>query len=276
MSTPRGRSVEDVRVDDVAVEARRASWIIGDVVAVRDATFALPRGQHTTVIGPNGSGKTTLLRAISGVQEPTSGELFVLGEPARRRARRIGHVIQSTTVNDALPVTTLAAVRMGRWPHHGAWRRLGGADHLAVDRSIERLNLETVRDRLLQDLSDGQRQRVFVAQGLAQEADLLLLDEPMTGVDPPSRALIDEALAEEIAAGRTVITTTHDVSGAARADHVLLLATHVVASGAPDQVLTDEHLGHAFGVPAYRTPEGTLVLSDPHVHGAQLSGHDDH
>ncbi|MDX1511839.1 MAG: hypothetical protein R3249_10865, partial [Nitriliruptorales bacterium] len=118
--------------------------------------------------------------------------------------------------------------------------------------------------------------RVFVAQGLAQQADLLLLDEPITGVDLPSQRLIDQAVHDETAAGRTVVMTTHDVGGAARADHVLLLATHVVASGAPADVLTEEHLGHAFGVPAFRTPDGALIISDPHVHGTQISGHDEH
>lgn len=257
-----------------AVEARHATWAWGAHVAIMDATFALPPARHTAIIGPNGSGKTTLLRGISGLHPPTSGELFVLGEAARRRPRRVAYVIQSTTVNAALPVTTLDAVRMGRWPHHGPWQRLDRLDLAAVDSAIERLNLEGVRNRQLRELSDGQRQRVFVAQGLAQQADLLLLDEPITGVDLPSQGLIDAALEEETAAGRTVVTTTHDVTGAGRADHVLLLATHVVASGTADEVLTEEHLGHAFGVPAFRTADGALILSDPHVHGAQIRGHD--
>lgn len=258
-----------------AVHARDLTMAYGDHLAVRAATFELPVGAVTAIIGPNGSGKTTLLRAISGLETPVSGSLQVDGGMAATRAAA-AFVMQANQVNDALPVTVAEVVRMGRYPRHGLMGRLRAADHEAVDDALARMEIVDLADRHLRELSGGQRQRAFVAQGLAQQADLLLLDEPITGLDLPSQQRIDHAVREEVAAGRTVVLTTHDVASAARADHVLLLATHVVASGPPDEVLTEEHLEHAYGRTAFRTAQGTLVIGDPHVHGVRLTGHEDH
>ncbi len=263
-------------VDAHAVEARDLLLAYGDHVAVRGATFAIPRGTVTAVIGPNGSGKTTLLRAISGLQEPESGTLQVHGAPAGRRRRGVAHVMQSTKVNDAVPLTVIEVVRMGRYARHGITGRLRREDHEAVAEAMDRMEIADLAPRHLRELSGGQRQRVFVAQGLAQQADLLLLDEPVTGLDLVSEERIDRVLREEVEAGHTVILTTHDVTTAAACDNVLLLATHIVAAGPPSDVLTEEHLGHAYGGTAYRTADGTLVIGDPHVHGLHISGHDDH
>ncbi len=258
-----------------AVRARDLTMAYGDHLAVRGATFDLPAGAVTAVIGPNGSGKTTLLRAISGLDAPVSGSLQVGdGTPPSRASTAF--VMQANQVNEALPVTVTEVVRMGRYPLRGLVGRLRAADHEAVREAMERMEILDLADRHLRELSGGQRQRAFVAQGLAQQADLLLLDEPITGLDLPSQQRIDVAVRDEVAAGRTVVLTTHDVATAARADHVLLVATHLVASGAPGEVLTEEHLEHAYGRTAFRTAQGALVIGDPHIHGAQLSGHDDH
>jgi len=261
---------------DIAVAADDLVLAFGDHVAIQSATFTLPRGRVSAIIGPNGSGKTTLLRAISGTLEPRSGSLEVLGQPAVRRARDVAHVMQATKVNETMPLTVAEVVRMGRFPARGALARLQESDHEAVAEALERMDIADLARVQLRDLSGGQQQRVFVAQGLAQQAELLLLDEPITGLDLTSQQRIEQALADETAAGHTVIATTHDVRAAGRADHVLLLATHVVASGPPDDVLTEEHLGHAYGGPAFRTPDGSLVITDPHVHGTQITGHEDH
>jgi manganese transport system ATP-binding protein len=141
---------------------------------------------------------------------------------------------------------------------------------------MERMGIDGLARKQVRELSGGQQQRTFVAQGLAQQAELLLLDEPITGLDVPSQQLIEQVLDEETEEGNTVVMTTHDVRAAGRAAHVLLLATHVVAEGPPEKVLTEEHLGHAFGGPAFRTPDGALIITDPHVHGTKISGHEDH
>lgn len=246
----------------------------GQHVAVRDATFALPRGRVTAVIGPNGSGKTTLLRTMSGLERLRRGRLDVLGVPAGSDRRRVAHVMQSNVVNETLPLTVREVVTMGRYAPRGMLGRLTAEDRSAVTAAMERMGIADLARRQLRKLSGGQRQRVFVAQGLAQGAELLLLDEPITGLDLTSQRWIDQAIDAERAAGRTTVLTTHDVAVAAAADHVLLLATHIVAGGPPDHVLSEEHLSHAYGGRAYRTADGTLVIGDPHIHGVRLTGHE--
>ncbi len=261
---------------DVAVHAEELVVAYGDHVALHCVSLDVPRGVVTAVIGPNGSGKTTLLKALSGLQRPSSGRIEVLGRPVGDRRPDIAHVLQATRVNDAVPLTVVEVVRMGRYARLGALGRFRRADHDAVAEAMDRMEVAHLASKHLGELSGGQAQRVFVAQGLAQDADVLLLDEPITGLDATSQDRIDRVLAEETAKGRTVLMTTHDIPAAARCDTVVLLASHLVAVGPPEQVLTEAHLGHAYGRTTYRTPEGTLVIGDPHVHGETLTGHEDH
>ena len=148
-------------------------------------------------------------------------------------------MLQTTDVDRTLPVTVRETVTMARYALRGRFGRLRAADRAAVDAALERMDVADLAGRQLHELSGGQRQRVLVAQGLAQQADLLLLDEPVTGLDVVSRELILEAVAAERAAGRTVVVSTHDLDDARRADVVMLLANRVVAFGPPDEVLTD-------------------------------------
>lgn len=261
---------------DGAVRASEVTVRYGEHLALCDATFVLPTGAVTAVIGPNGSGKTTLLRTISGLEPVDGGRLEVLDGAAGRRRRDVAHVMQNTKVNDTVPLTVREVVGMGRYAIRGAFRPFRQEDHRAVQRSMERMDVAELADRHLRDLSGGQRQRVYVAQGLAQEADLLLLDEPVTGLDVVSQERITRVIGEETAAGRTVVFTTHDVGAAAASDHVLLLATHVIASAPPDEALTTEHLSDAYGGHVFRTPEGAVVLGDPHQHAAASLSHPPH
>jgi manganese transport system ATP-binding protein len=154
---------------------------------------------------------------------------------------------------------------MGRYATAGAVRRLRAADREAVERALAALDIANLANRPLHELSGGQRQRTFVAQGLAQDADVLLLDEPITGLDLVSRQHILDAIAGERAAGRAVVVSTHDLGDASAADHLLLLAGRVVASGPPDHVLTDVHLADAYGGHLLRFGESTLIIDDhPH------------
>lgn len=234
----------------------------GARVVMAEASFEIPAGGVTALIGPNGSGKSTLLNALAGQLEPRSGRLEVA---AWSRPGGVAYVLQSTKVSDQLPLTVRETVTMGRYALTGPFRRLRAADRAAVDAALEAMGIADLASRQLRELSGGQRQRALVAQGLAQEADVLLLDEPITGLDVVSRQHIVRAIADQVAAGRTVVVSTHDLGDAAEADHLLLLAGRVVASGPPAEVLTDEHLAAAYGGHLLRFGESTLVVDDhPH------------
>jgi ABC-type Mn2+/Zn2+ transport system ATPase subunit len=247
---------------EFAVRARDLELGYRRVLALAQASFELPAGAVTALIGPNGAGKSTLLHAIAGILRPRRGTIEV---PHGRRRGDVGYVLQSTKVNEHLPLTVRETVTMGRYALRGALRPLRSSDRRAVDQAMERLHITDLAGRPLHELSGGQRQRTFVAQGLAQEAAVLLLDEPITGLDVLSREHILDAIDAERSAGRTVIMSTHDLADAARADHVLLVAGRVVASGPPKAVLTDAHLSEAYSGQLLRVNGGTLLLDD-HAH----------
>ncbi len=244
-----------------AVTARDVSFRFGAHLAVSTSTFEIPVGAITAIVGPNGSGKSTLFNGVAGLHRPATGTLQVL--PVDSRPRRISYVLQSTRVNEALPVTVREVVTMGRYAAAGAYRRLTDTDRAAVDAALQRMGITDLAKRHLGELSGGQRQRVLIAQGLAQDHDMLLLDEPVTGLDVTSARAIDEVIHEENARGCTVVLTTHDLAEARMADHVLLLAGRVVASGPPGEVLTPENLTQAYGASLLHGAEGEFFLEDP-------------
>lgn len=246
----------------------------GDHVAISDATMEVPPATVVAVIGPNGSGKSSLLDAVAGLLAPRSGTIQVFG---RRPGRGVpvAYVFQSTDSPAQLPLTAREVVTMGRYGRTGLLGRLGAEGAAAVDRAMERVAVGDLAGRQLLELSGGQRQRVLVAQGLAAEADLLILDEPMTGLDVVSRERILEVMTEEREAGRTVLFSTHDLAEAAQADLVVLLAGRLVAAGPPDEVLDQAHLTEAYRGRVVEVA-GIRILDDPHHHGGREDRHDGH
>lgn len=233
--------------DTPAVEAHDLVLGYGERTAIAQSRFHIPCGVVTALIGPNGSGKSTLLLALAGLLRPLAGSVTVFGESPRAARRKIALVLQETELSDVLPITVREVVMMGRYPALGLFRRPGKRDRGLVDDAMARLNIADLANRPIHELSGGQRQRVFVAQGLAQDADLLLLDEPAAALDIVSQGRIGEIVREERERGRTVAVTTHDLDDARRADWVLLIAGRVVACGPPDAVLTLENLSQAYG-----------------------------
>lgn len=229
----------------------------GARVALDEVSLDIPCGTTLGIIGPNGSGKSTLLRAIAGLVTPDHGDV-VVGDSS------VALVLQSTDIDRALPITVTETVRMARYAIRGAFRPLRSEDHDVVRESLRRLDILDLADRQIHELSGGQRQRVLVAQGLAQQADVLLLDEPVTGLDLVSRERILRVADDERAAGRSVVTTTHLLEDARRCDRVLLLSGRAVAIGAPDEVLVEHHLRDAFGGRLLRLEGGELLVDDPH------------
>lgn len=250
-----------------ALRLERACVRYGALEALHEVSLALPPGTVTAIIGPNGSGKSTLLGLVSGLVPLASGTVEVLGAPVGQRRREVAHVLQATRVEAAGAITVAEAVRMGAYGRRGAIARLTRGDRDRIEVAMARLDLTDLADRSLDALSGGQRQRVHVAQGLAQGASMLLLDEPIAGLDLVSQEVIARVIRDERAAGRTVVLTTHDVGTAAEADLVVLLATEVVAFGPPAQVLTPHHLTHAYGGHAHLLEDGTVIIDDPHHHG---------
>lgn len=242
-----------------AVEAHDLTLAHGTHVAVRDSNCHVPAGRVTAIIGPNGSGKSTLLQAITGLLEPVSGRLRVLGGSAERLRPRVSYVMQNVEAPTDLPVTVRQTVTMGRYASRGWFGRLRAVDRAAIDAAMERMRIADLADRHLHALSGGQRHRVLVAQGLAQDHDILILDEPLAGLDVVSAEVID-GIVHDTADGceqghaRTVIHTTHDLAEAQAADHVILMAGRVVAEGPPAEVLQEDLLGAAFGTRGLHPP----------------------
>lgn len=240
-----------------AVAARALAVAYADRTVLSHVDMDVPAGTSVAVIGPNGSGKSTLLAAIAGLVAPSAGSVDV-------DRRSLALVLQATDVDRSLPITVVETVRMARYAHRGMFGRMREEDHRAIATALQRTGVDDLRSRQIHELSGGQRQRVLVAQGLAQEADVLLLDEPVTGLDIVSREVILEVVREERSSGRSVIMTTHSLEDAAACDLVALLAGRMVAFGTPGEVLTEDHLNHAFGGRVLRLANGQLLLDDPH------------
>lgn len=246
--------------------AARATNVVlsyGSYTALAASSFEIPTGSVTAVIGPNGSGKTTVLHALAGLVRPESGTVEVLGQSPLKSRPRVSYVLQTVAMPTGTPITVREIVAMARYANLGLWRRSTPADRAKVDWAINELDVSDLRSRHLGELSGGQRQRVYMAQGIAQDHDLLLLDEPLTGLDLVSARTIDRIIHAERNSGQTVVLTTHDLDEARAADHVLLVSGRVVASGPPEEVLTRSNLEVAYGLGAlHETTHG--FLDDPH------------
>jgi len=263
-----------------AVAGRDVVLAYNGSIAVAKSDFSVPVGKITAIIGPNASGKSTLLNSITGLANLRSGTIEVLGESVVKARSRVAYVLQATKVNEVMPVTVREVVAMGRYARLGRFRPFRRIDAAAVRESMERLDVADLAQRHLTELSGGQRQRVFVAQGLAQEADVFLLDEPVNGLDIVSRDRIVDVMRAEIEAGRTVVLTTHDLADAGDADHVILMAGRVMAEGTPHEVLDPDLLSRAYRIGIVHLEDGSIVLDDAahrgktrHVHFERGSGH---
>lgn len=237
--------------------------------AIERLSFTLQPGECVALVGPNGAGKSTLLRAIAGLLPLTEGAIAVHGQNGRRSHIPVGHVPQRNTIDWHFPVSVRDVVLMGR-TRHSRWlpwwpRR----ERERVEALLRRLGLEALADRPLGELSAGQQQRAFIARALAQEAEVLLLDEPFNGVDVAAAAEITATLAQLREQGITLLLATHDLGRAARDfGRVLLLRGSLLADGAPAEALRAETLQRAYGDAAgvLLQRDGTLLVMDEHGH----------
>jgi ABC-type Mn2+/Zn2+ transport system ATPase subunit len=240
------------------VEARGLSVAYGDRLAIEEVTFSVPAGRSVAVLGPNGAGKSTVFAAAVGLAPIRAGEIDV-------RSERIALVPQRLELAAAFPVTALDVVRMGRYGELGALRRFRPRDHELVAGAIDALGIEHLSARRFGELSGGERQRTLLAQAAAQDPELLLLDEPFTGVDAPTGEAVRQLLARWREQGRTTLVATHDLASAARDyDLVLCLNRRVVAFGPAAETVTEEVLAETFSGRVLRV--GDLVVDIAHHH----------
>lgn len=228
-----------------------------EVLALDGITFATSCGNALALIGPNGAGKSTLLKSIAGLIRAEAGGIMWRGTRVKRWSREIAYLPQREDVDWKFPITVRGVVRMGRYPQTGWWRAFSGSDEEAVDRAIAAMDLGSLQHRQISALSGGQQQRVFLARALAQEAHVLLLDEPFTGLDRPSRDALAKVLRTLAAEGRLVIASHHDLDSVRDIyDEVLLLRRHAIAFGKVAEAFTPANIAATM---ATATPTGKEV-----------------
>jgi ABC-type Mn2+/Zn2+ transport system ATPase subunit len=236
---------------------------------VRGINFELGAGQALALIGTNGSGKSTLLKTIVALLPPHGGDLAIFGARPGVRTQRIAYLGQYHAAGFVLPLHAVEVVRMGRYPRHGLFGRMNENDAECVGVAMRAMGVANQAETPLRSLSGGQQQRVYLAQVLAHGADLLVLDEPTTGLDAGGRELFLKAMAGELKRGAAVILATHDIQEEATAcNTVMLLARRVVATGPPAVVLTPEALLDTFGIVITGDAKRLAVLETRHGHDA--------
>ena len=246
-----------IRLEAVAVQ-------YNGTPALREVSLTLQPGQRAAIVGPNGAGKTSLMQVIAGTLRPSAGSVEIFGH------RPGGHVCiaylpQRSQIDWDFPVTVREVAMMGRIRKIGLFRWPTRRDWSLVDEALGRVGLSGFQDRRIAELSGGEQQKVFLAQALAQEAEVVLLDEPFNGLDMPTQASILDILDELRAARVTAIVATHDLNLAAeRFDRVLLLQRQLIAFGTPAQVFTRSNLMQAYGGHVHMLPdgEGLMILTD--------------
>ncbi|WP_084862812.1 manganese/iron ABC transporter ATP-binding protein [Salibaculum halophilum] len=233
--------------------------------ALWDASFEVPRGTVTALVGVNGAGKSTLFKAIMGFVPTARGEISLLGRPVRRALKDnlVAYVPQAEEVDWAFPVLVEDVVMMGRFGHMGWMRRPGPADRAAVEAALARVDMTEYRHRQIGELSGGQRKRVFLARALAQEGQVILLDEPFTGVDVKTEGQIVALLKELRDEGRVMLVSTHNLGSVPEfCDRTILVKGTVLAHGLTDEVFTPANLEAAFGGVLRRFTLGGDALHD--------------
>lgn len=234
---------EGIVVSDVTVTYRNGH------TALRDASFSVPGGSIAALVGVNGSGKSTLFKAVMGFVRAASGTITILGLPPHRALRKnlVAYVPQSEEVDWSFPVLVEDVVMMGRYGHMGFLRRPKDRDRQIVTDALKRVDMLELRHRQIGELSGGQKKRVFLARAIAQQGEVILLDEPFTGVDVKTEARIISLLRELRDEGKTMLVSTHNLGSVTEfCDYTVMVKGTVLASGPTETTFTAENLERAF------------------------------
>lgn len=237
-------TAQDLLLDDVTVAYRNGT------TALRNASFAAPRGSITALVGVNGAGKSTIFKAIMGFVPVTAGRISILGQPGRaaQRANLVAYVPQSEDVDWNFPVLVEDVVMMGRYGHMNILRRPRPIDREKVAAALARVDMTGFAKRQIGELSGGQKKRVFLARALAQEGEVILLDEPFTGVDVKTEDAIIALLRTLRDEGKVILVSTHNLGSVPEfCDRTVLVKGTVLAAGPTAEVFTRERLEEAFG-----------------------------
>ncbi|MCS6762621.1 MAG: manganese/iron ABC transporter ATP-binding protein [Candidatus Devosia symbiotica] len=237
-------SANGLTVSNITVAYRNGT------TAIRHASFSIPRGSITALVGVNGSGKSTLFKAIMGFVPLAAGSIKILGVPGRQALKHnlVAYVPQSEDVDWNFPVLVEDVVMMGCYGHMGILRRPKPADHAMVTQALERVNLLEFRHRQIGELSGGQKKRVFLARALAQQSQVILLDEPFTGVDVKTEDAIVALLCDLRDEGKVMLVSTHNLGSVPEfCDRTVLVKGTVLASGPTSEIFTREWLEQTFG-----------------------------
>jgi manganese/iron transport system ATP-binding protein len=220
------------------------------MTAIRDASFEVPAGTITALVGVNGSGKSTIFKSIMGFVRLASGDISILGEPVNKALRKnlVAYVPQAEEVDWNFPVLVEDVVMMGRYGHMGMMRIAGAPDRKAVDQALVRVGMSDFRKRQIGELSGGQKKRVFLARALAQDGRVILLDEPFTGVDVKTEDAIITLLRDLRDEGRVILVSTHNLGSVPEfCDRTVLVKGTVLAYGPTSEIFTQANLERAFG-----------------------------
>ena len=249
---------------DPVLAIRRAAVAYGRVPVLEDVHGEVRAGETVALIGPNGAGKTTLIKAVLGLVPVVRGSITVLGRPPAAARRQVAYVPQADTLDAEFPVSVEQVALMGRYPRIGWLRRPGRDDRAAARRALEEVGLADRAGARFGTLSGGQRQRALLARAIAQEARLLLLDEPTGGIDATSEELLLAALGRLKAAGAAVVLSTHDLALAHLAcDEVCLLNRHQFGFGPVERTLTPELLRATYGGRALELRGDGVIVARP-------------
>jgi ABC-type Mn2+/Zn2+ transport system ATPase subunit len=251
-------------VDQPILKADRLAVRYESGLALQDVSFEVQPGERLALVGPNGAGKSTLFKVIAGVLAPTRGQVHVYGhEPGGHIC--IAYLTQRSQVDWSFPVSVADVVMMGRIGQIGLLRQPKARDWRVVHQALETVQLANLAGRQISQLSGGQQQRMFIARALAQEAELILMDEPLAGLDLNAQENILQLLDRLRAGNVTVMVALHDLETASQYfDRVLLLNRRLIGLGRPGEVFVPENLVQAYGgrLRLVNTGEGLLAVGD--------------
>lgn len=237
-------------MSSISIDVQNITVAYHGKVALHSASLQLKSGTICGLVGMNGAGKSTLFKAIMGFVKPTTGQVFINGLPIRRiqKSNLVAYVPQSEEVDWDFPVSVYDVVMMGRYGYMNFLRMPRSSDKRAVQESLERVEMWDMCDRQIGELSGGQKKRTFFARALAQQARVLLLDEPFAGVDIKTEKMMVDLLMELRQMDHTILVSTHDLASVTTfCDQVVLINRSILAYGNTDEVFTEENLSRTFG-----------------------------